>query len=603
MKFRKLALLPLAAVLATTACTSKQPQFPVKYAVLRFENLSQDQSLDWVGRAASEVLTKSLSSIPRGAMYQAQQPSAMHPVSAPGISAEFPAARFAGATQVIYGYYEIVDGKLRITAIAEDLATGKTAKSVTAGGDVLPALNTLAKQFTPSPKPYSTQSTAALQAAVSAMESPAPDEQMFRKAIAADPHYEEGYIGAAEIALAHKDKAALAEIAAQARTAGLNPIALARLDLAAASLSTNPADREQALKKLAAADPSDKSVLRAVADAEFAGLRFQEAARHYAEVADAAHSDVYNLLAYARMFGGDEKGALEAAHQYQSLRPADPNAIDTEGDIQYFFSRFADAEKTYLRAAAKDPSFNHGGETWKAARAHLLTGDVAGATELYNRYSAERTKEKDPTVSYRDAEWKYLSGFRSQAIEDMRKAAAAASNPALKTLEMAQVAVWELQLGKRADAARDAQSVIAAGQNPSTIAAVITRFASMDPAASADEWRKRSEAVFSGASAGQIRSLAVAYALFISGQYSEAAPMWQKIFSSTSPNDQAPAFFYAGSLVLSGHQQEAMPILKGNPIPSVNLAASFESFYFPQYLEWRGDHASFLKLLPAGTAK
>jgi hypothetical protein len=604
MTFQNLGLLcSVAATLAISACTSKQPQSPVKYAVLRFENLSRDSSLDWVGRAASEVLTKSLGAIPRGVMYQAQQPSAARPVSAPGISTEFPAARLAGATQVIYGYYEVVNGQLRITAIAEDAATGQTTKSVTAAGDVLPALSSLAKEFTASPKPYSTQSSAALQAAVTAMESPAPDEQMFRKAMAADPHYEEGYIGAAEVALAHKDKASLAEIVAQARAAGLNKITLARLDLAAASLSTNPADREQALVKLAAADPSDKSVIRAVADSEFTRLRFHDAATHYAEAADAGHSEIYNLLAYARMFEGDEKSALEAARRYQSLRPADPNAIDTEGDVQYFFSRFADAEKTYLRAAAKDPAFNQGGETWKAARARLLTGDVAGATELYNRYSGERTKSKDPTVGYRDAEWKYLCGARAQAVEDMRKAVNGTSNAALKILEQTQIAIWELQLGKRADAIRDAQLVIAAGQNQSTLAAIVARFASIDPPASADEWRKRADSAFRGDSAGQVRAVALAYTLFLSGHYADAAPLWQKIYTATIPNDQAPAALYAGSLYLSGHQKEAAAVLGGNPIPSVNLAASFECLYFPQYLEWRGDHATLVKLLAAGTAK
>jgi hypothetical protein len=185
----------------------------------------------------------------------------------------------------------------------------------------------------------------------------------------------------------------------------------------------------------------------------------------------------------------------------------------------------------------------------------------------------------------------------------MLKATYAAPNPALKTLAQAQAAVWELQNGKRKEATRDAELVIRAGQNPSLVPAALARFAALEPPASADEWRKRAESVFRGDGGAQLRTLAVAYALFAAGQYAEAAPVWKNIFLAANPNDQSPQFFYAGALKQSGHEQEAAALLKGNPIPSTNLAASFESFYFPRLFDWRGDHATFLKLLPAGIAE
>jgi thioredoxin-like negative regulator of GroEL len=596
-------LLAIAAALVFGGCGSRQPQAPVKYAVLRFENLTQDRNLDWVGRAASEVLTKAVSAIPLGAIYQAQQPSIRRPVSAPGISTEVSGAKLAGATRVISGYYELVQGKLVFTAVEEDAATGKTLKNASASGDVLPAAEALARQFVATPKPYSTRSEAALRSTMVAIEAASPGEEMFRKALAADPKYSEAYIGLAEVALARKDRATLDDIVSQARTHNLDASTQARLELAASTLSPDLADRERALNKLAAADPSDKTVLRGIADSEFASHRFPEAAGHYARVADADHPDAYNLLAYARMFGGEEKAAIEASQQYQKLRPEDPNAIDTQGDIEYFFSRYADAEKSYLRAGAKDANFNHGGESWKAARARLMTGDVAGASELFSRYSAERTRAKDPTIGYRAAEWQYLTGARAKGIAEMLKAADAAPNPALQTLAQAQAAVWELQNGKRKEATRDAELVIRAGQNPRLVPAALARFAALEPPASADEWRKRAESVFRGDGGAQLRTLAVAYALFAAGQYAEAAPVWKNIFLAANPNDQSPQFFYAGALKQSGHEQEAAALLKGNPIPSTNLAASFESFYFPRLFDWRGDHATFLKLLPAGIAE
>jgi hypothetical protein len=53
---------------------------------------------------------------------------------------------------------------------------------------------------------------------------------------------------------------------------------------------------------------------------------------------------------------------------------------------------------------------------------------------------------------------------------------------------------------------------------------------------------------------------------------------------------------YAGSLAESGHAGDAAPLLKGNPLPPSTLGASFESLYFPKYLDWRGDHAGYVKL-------
>jgi hypothetical protein len=599
----RISLLIGLSLVALGGCGSKQPEAPPKYAVLRFENLTPDKKLDWAGRAMSEVLTKSVSAIPLPAIYQAQQPSIHRPAAAPGISTEISGARLAGATRLISGYYEEVQGKLLFTAMVEDTGTRKTIKSVSVAGNVLPAAAAIAKELTGAAKPYSTQNEAALQAVTKARESSAPDEEMYRKAVALDPTYEEGYAGWAEMALARKDRATLDEIVRQARAHNLSSVSLARLELAAASLSADPADRQKALSKLAAADPADKTILRAVADSEFAARNFTGAADHYAQVADAAHADALNLLAYSRMFGGQEKEAIEASKEYQKLRPEDPNAIDTQGDIEYYFRRYADAEKSYLRAEVKDPKFNGGAEPWKAARARLITGDVSGATQLFHRYFADRTAAKDPTVAYRDAEWKYLTANRAAGISQMLGAAKAAANPALKTAALAQAAIWELQTGKREDAERDAGLVMSAGQNPSLLQAIIIRFSAAGAPASAEEWRKRGEAVFHGEGEAQVRALVVAYALLISGHYADAVPLWKGLYLSANPNDQSIAFLYAGALKQSGHEGEAAAILKGNPIPSTNVAASFESYYFPQFLEWRGDHATYLKLRPAGTAE
>jgi hypothetical protein len=127
------------------------------------------------------------------------------------------------------------------------------------------------------------------------------------------------------------------------------------------------------------------------------------------------------------------------------------------------------------------------------------------------------------------------------------------------------------------------------------IPASFVRFATYDPA-SVPELRARAERAFNGPGSAQARLWAVGYTLFFARRYGEAAAVWKQLYDETSPNEQAPAFLYAGALVESGHAAEAAPLLKANPIPSVNVSGSFESLYFPKLFEWRGDHATYLKL-------
>ena len=58
--------------------------------------------------------------------------------------------------------------------------------------------------------------------------------------------------------------------------------------------------------------------------------------------------------------------------------------------------------------------------------AQLLTGDVAGANTVAERYLASRTEAKDPVVDYRRAQWTWISGRRKAAAQQMGAFALAA---------------------------------------------------------------------------------------------------------------------------------------------------------------------------------
>lgn len=565
----------LAAVLLMAACARKEEGPPPRFAVLRFENLTSDPSLNWMGRAASEILTAELGAVPSRAIYKANESFGRRPVGAPGVSSELTDSLLAGGNRIITGYFERVNGKLVFTAVEEDARTGRTVKSATAEGSILDACAGLARQFTEHPKAYGTRNEAALRDFMQGVEASSGSTRLYQEAVAADPKFAEAYLAWSEAAIELGDPAQASQILASARANQVGGAVLAKIEFAVATTNKDAPARMSALKRIVETDPNDASAVVALGEAEMAAHRFAEAAAVFAK---GSSPDLINLRAYALMFSGDETKALAAVHEYQTARPQDANPIDSEGDIQFFFGHFKEAEKLYLRAAAKDPQFNQGSEAWKAARAHLMTGDVAGAAEIFKTYQQERIKANDPTIGFRSATWQYLTGDRKDVIASMQKVADQAPNPALKTLALTQAAIWELQTGQKLEALHDTETVLKMGQTSSSIAAVMVRFALVGngPVAGLEE---DAEHMFKGKTAEPLRRLAVGYALIFAKRYAEAVPFWKQLYEESNPNDQSFAFLYAMALKKSGQTAEAAPFLKFHQIPSVTLAPSFECLY------------------------
>ncbi len=197
------------------ACsTKKASEPPLRYAVLRFENLTPDPSLNWIGRAASEVLIREIGAIPSSSIYAANESFGRRPLSAPGVSTEFTDALLAGANHVITGYFELNRGSLTFHLIEEEARTGKRVRELTASGPVLDACSALARQITANPKPYATQSQAALQNYAQGLESDDWHANFYQAAVAADPNYSDAYLAWGEAALAHKDADTVAHVLA-----------------------------------------------------------------------------------------------------------------------------------------------------------------------------------------------------------------------------------------------------------------------------------------------------------------------------------------------------------------------------------------------------
>src|SRR6202023_376355 len=120
---------------------------------------------------------------------------------------------------------------------------------------------------------------------------------------------------------------------------------IAKIQFAEANAFNDSAARTAALKRMVEADPTNAVAIQALGEAEMTLHHFAEAAAAFGKGASSARPDLTNLKAYALMFAGDEKGALESVREYQKVRPQDPNAIDSEGDVRFYFGEFAEAEK------------------------------------------------------------------------------------------------------------------------------------------------------------------------------------------------------------------------------------------------------------------
>jgi tetratricopeptide (TPR) repeat protein len=568
------------AVLLASACSKKTDVAQPRYAVLRFENLTGDPGLNWVGRAASEVLITQIGAIPSAALRAANESLGRRAVGSPGVSAELTGALLAGATRILTGYFEARNnGELTFHVVEEDAKTGKRLNDLSAqNASVLAACNSLAKQIDSKAKPFPTGSDAALRAYVEGAESETSAAGYFQTAIDADPKFSDAYLAWGEFSLARRDAETVDRVLAQAKARKLEPAVVAKLELAAATVHNDPKARTAALERMVEAEPANLTAIEALGGAQMASHRFAEAAATFAKASPELKPELLNLKAYALMYSGDEKGALEAIRKFRTLRPQDPNAIDSEGDINFYFGHFADAERLYQASAAMNPQFNQGMETWKAARAHLMTGDVAGANQVFAIHHATREKAKDPTLPYQTAYWQFLTGDSVSGLAAMRQVAVAATNPALKSLALAQAAIWQLQMGRRADAIRDAQDAIQAERGSSAIPAIIVRFAGMEPAGLA-ELTARAVKMFSGNAGAPVRLLAVGYALYFANRYEEAVGVWKEIYEQSDPADQVARSLYGTLLIKTGHQGEGSALLKNVPVPPTAPIPSFESLY------------------------
>jgi tetratricopeptide (TPR) repeat protein len=381
----------LILLLCLSACARRDSQQTVpQVAVLRFENLSADASLDWMGGGFAEVLSGELQGSPQRYAIQWRSLHSFDNVlgrraDAPGISAESTDALVVGANQIVYGYFSAVNGVLNATATEEDLVTHKMVRVASASGSVaggiFPVAEALARQLGET-QPFGTRNARALSDYAAALESPDPvaASQDFASATAADPDFGRAYLSWLETAIAQRNRAEADRIVEQAHLHRDRFSALDRagLDLGAAALRGDFQAQLAARRELAHLDPADSNHHRALAEALMSVRDYDAAIVEFRRALSIRPDDTValNMMGYAAAFSGDLPTATRVLRGYEQLRPNEPNPLDSLGDAHFALGHFGEAEQFYLAARAKAPGFLNGGEVLKAAQARLMTGDI-----------------------------------------------------------------------------------------------------------------------------------------------------------------------------------------------------------------------------------
>jgi len=288
-------------------------------------------------------------------------------------------------------------------------------------GDVLAAMNRVAKRIDAAAAPFSTANSQAVAAW---------GRGEYERATELDPDFGAAWLNWAETLERSGDQAKAIEVASQAlaRPALRSTVDRARIDLVLATIRHDVDARVKALRNLVRIAPSDAGLLEALAQAEMNARRFTDAAAHFRELTklDPANAGVINSLGYAEAFAGDLEAARFAFENYGKQPGQKANSLDSLGEVYFMLGKFGEAEKYFLEAHQANATFLEGEDLRKAAYARWLAGDpkglagdLKGADALMARYLEFRHNQHDLLVDWREASWLFSTGRRELAINKL----------------------------------------------------------------------------------------------------------------------------------------------------------------------------------------
>ena len=572
---RSTILLCLCLLLA--GCRGSEVRFQ-RIAILPFENLTGDASLDWMGRGFSELAGLHITGSPTA---QPVQAAALRETAG------------LGATQILHGYFSKIGESWRVEAVLEDAGSRRmvrwAAAAGPASGGIAPLASAVTLQVAGSARPLGALDEAGLKAWVEGLSSadPAAAREALQRAAASAPDFGAAYVTWAQWLMAHGQRAGAQQVIRAAGQRQIPEVERARLRYLESVLEKGRAEQYQALITLSRVTPADPEVFRNLAQMDLAVHRYPAAVDSYQKAVARTPESVqlWNELGYARSYTRDLPGALEALRRYQQLRPLEANPLDSQGDVHFYMGRFLEAGKFYLEGYGKQPGFLGGGELFKAAWARLMSGDRPAADSSFQKYLAFRRSAGDPLIEYRQAEWEFLTGRRPAALARLERFA---KGPAA-SLAFSQLSIWSLVSGDPERARQyAAQALTAARQPASRLLPALCSFLSQPPA-SAGEWQARAERDFPDPAQLPAKQYVLACALLLGKHSAAALPLARQLYGQTPPSSPDPVnVLLAWALIDSQRFAELGELLNTYPVPRPDSEQPFLALSFPRVFFLRG---------------
>ncbi len=366
---------------------SAAPAAPKALAVVEFENLSGDPSLDWLSDGLVEVLTTDLAQAKQLEVISTERlRSLIHRRVKEG--ARLPAdqahdvAQEAHADWFLSGALLKVGAGLRLDLRVQDTSTGQVLFADKVEGENPQAVFAMADQATAGilgqlvpGGAASTSSAAMLTSNIEALH--AYEEGLdyvdrlildkaaasFRRAVELDPQFAMAHfqLSAAQTG---DDVQARREIARAAELAGHLP-RQQQLEIEAGRLGRDGRfdEADRILDTARREFPRDIGVRNDLATQMLFEWRYTDAIGPSEEVIrlDDRQAGAYNALAYGYAWQGEIQKALAAIDKYAALEPPnDPNPIDSHGDVFAMNGRFEEAIPFYRKNQDLNPDFSSG---------------------------------------------------------------------------------------------------------------------------------------------------------------------------------------------------------------------------------------------------
>ncbi len=423
-------------------------------AVLYFSNLSQDQSLNWLDNGLTDMLTTNLAQVKgldvlstervMGAVQRASKDGkSIDPSQAQQV------AHDAGADAYITGaLLKMGPTQLRLDVRAQDTSTGQILFSEKLEGQDVQSIFGMVDRLT--------ASIASSFLPASDLPQKTPEiEEASTSNVEAYRHYQLGIdygrrflttdaVRELEEAVRLDPQFALAalRLSEQYRLQG----DLRRSNELAVRVSQNlsrlPRYEQlvlQALKARRSEDPEAEVAARQQLVSEFPrstmdrgilGLvlfefgKQDQALELYEQglALDPKSEDILNFKSYLLAREGDLNGALAANDVYTTVRPGDPNPLDTRGDILYIAGRDEEAIASYRKVLELKPDFSDYNEYLKLAIVYIDQKKPDVANAAFQQFAHRASPLSRLYVPGFEAQFKQTGGDLEGALASYRQA-------------------------------------------------------------------------------------------------------------------------------------------------------------------------------------